>query len=138
MQYHLAIFTQPWLDLILDGQKTIDSRLTKVRCTPHGKINVGDIIYLKERVGYVKGEFTASKVETYEDLTPEMLQDLYSRYHKEIFVGLELQGFREKWLTSKYATFIHVSNVHSYENPFPFPKKDRRAWILLNKPLTDS
>ena len=138
MQHHLAIFTQPWLDLILDGKKTIDSRLAKVRCIPHGKINAGDVVYMKESVGHVKGEFTVSKVETYEDLTPEMLQEIYSSYHREIFVDLGLQEFRQKWLTSKYATLIHVTDVRTYKNPFPFPKKDRRAWLLLEKPLTVS
>lgn len=134
MQHHLAIFTQPWLDLILDGKKTIDSRLSKVRCAPYRKINAGDVVYMKESVGFVKGEFTVSKVETYEDLTPDTLQDIYSRYHREIFVDLGLQGFREKWLTSKYATLLHITDVHTYENPIPFSKKDRRAWMLLDEP----
>lgn len=138
MQHHLAVFTQPWLDLILDGKKTIDSRLSKVRCIPHGKVNAGDVVYMKESVGLVKGEFTVSEVETYEDLTPEVLQNIHSRYHREIFADLGLQGFRDKWVTSKYATLIHVTKVFAYETPFPFPKRDRRAWLLLDKPLTAS
>ena len=135
MQHHLAIFTQPWLDLILDGRKTIESRLTKVRCAPYGKIGAGDIVYMKESVGFVKGQFVASKIETYEDLTPETLRYINSHYHNEIFVDLGSEGFREKWTVAKYATLIHITNVRTYENPFPFTKKDRRAWMLLDKPL---
>ncbi len=135
MQYHLAIFTQPWLDLILDGKKTIDSRLSKVRCAPYGKIKARDVVYMKESVGLVKGEFIASKIETYEDLTPEILYDINSHYHNEIFVDVGFEEFREKWTVAKYATLIHITNVRTYKKPFPFPKKDRRSWILLDKSL---
>ncbi len=138
MQHHLAIFTQPWLDLILAGKKTIDSRLSKVRCAPYGKIKTGDVVYMKESVGLVKGEFIASKIESYNDLTPEILHNIRSRNHKEIFVDVGFEEFREKWTVAKYATLIHITNVRTYKNPFPFPKKDRRSWILLDKSLIDS
>ncbi len=135
MQHHLAIFTQPWLDLILDGRKTIDSRLSKVRCAPHGKISAGDVVYMKESGGFVKGQFIASKVDTYENLTPEILRNINAQYRQEIFVDLGFQGLRDKWSDSKYATLIHVSNVITYQKPFPYPRKGRTAWILLDKPI---
>lgn len=135
MQHHLAIFTQPWLDLILEGRKTIDSRLSKVRCAPYGKISGGDIIYMKESGGLVKGQFIASKVDTYEDLTPDILRNINTQYHQEIFVDLGFQGLKDKWSNSKYATLIHISNVTTYQKPFPFPRIGRTAWILLEKPI---
>ncbi len=138
MQHHLAILKQPWLDLILEGKKTIESRFTKIRCAPYGRINTGDVVYLKESGGPVKGQFTVSKVETYTDLTCEMLLDINRRYHRHIFVDPQFQGFWEKWSAAKYATLIHVDNVIAYQNPFPFQKKDARAWIVLDKPLTTS
>lgn len=138
MQHHLAIFTQPWLDLILDEKKTIDSRLSKVRCAPYGRINGGDIVYMKESGGLVKGQFNVAKVETYEDLTPRTLHNINTQYHQEIFVDLGFQGLKDKWTYSKYATLIHISNVMSYQKPFPYPRKGRTAWILLDKPPTFS
>ena len=57
MKYHLAILTPGWIDLILDGSKTIESRFTKVRCAPFGKVHEGDSVYLKESGGLVKGMF---------------------------------------------------------------------------------
>lgn len=136
MQHHLAIFTQPWLDLILVGKKTIDSRLAKVRCAPYGRINDGDVVYMKESAGPIKGQFTVSKVETFEDLTQEILRNINEHYHQEIFVNLRFQKFSEKWFTSKYATLIHVDNVIAYRKPFYYPRKGRTAWIFLDKPLT--
>lgn len=135
MQHRLAIFTQPWLDLILNGKKTIDSRLTKVQCAPYGKISAGDVVYMKESGGLVKGQFIASKVETYVNLTPEILRKINTQYHQEIFVDLGLKGLKKKWSNSKYATLIHVSNVIVYQKPFPYPRKGRTAWILLDKPI---
>ena len=135
MQHHLAIFTQPWLDLILDGRKTIDSRLTKVRCAPYRKISIGDVVYMKESVGLVKGQFIAAKIETYENLTPQILNNINSQYLSEIFADLDFEEFRKKWHSAKYATLIHITNVHTFKKPFPFPKRDRRAWVLLDEPL---
>lgn len=65
MKHHLAILSPGWIELILDGSKTIESRFTKVRCAPFGKVHEGDIVYLKESGGLVKGMFTVAKVETY-------------------------------------------------------------------------
>ena len=69
MKYHLAILTPGWIDLILDGTKTIESRFTRVRCAPFRKVHEGDSVYLKESGGLVKGMFTVAKVETFENLT---------------------------------------------------------------------
>lgn len=135
MQHHLAIFTQPLLDLILLGKKTIDSRFSKIRCAPYRKVDAGDLVYLKESGGCVKGQFTVSKVETYMDLTPDLLQDIRRNYHRQIFPNTEWQDFWEKWSVSKYATIIHIDNVITYQNPFPIQKKDARAWVLLKKPF---
>ncbi len=134
MQHHLGIFTQPLLDLILMGRKTIDSRFSKIRCAPYLKVNTGDLVYLKESGGYVKGQFTASKVETYTDLTPELLHDICRSYHRQIFVNTHYQDFWEKWTVSKYATLIHIENVIAYQNPFSIQKKDARAWVVLDQP----
>ena len=41
---HLAILTPSWIELILDGSKTIESRFTKVRCLPFGKVRAGDVV----------------------------------------------------------------------------------------------
>ena len=138
MQHHLAIFTQPWLDLILEGKKTIDSRFTKVRCAPYSKINPGDVVYMKESSGPVKGQFSVAKVETYADLTSETRHEIHTRYHREIFVDSQFQGFWEKWLVAKYATLIHIENVIAYRKPFRYPRKGRTAWMLLDRPIMET
>ena len=77
MKHHLAILSPGWIELILDGSKTIESRFTKVRCAPFRKVHEADSVYLKESGGLVKGMFTVAEVETYENLTDAQICDLF-------------------------------------------------------------
>ena len=136
MNYHLAILSHGWIELILDGKKTIESRFTKVRCAPFGKVHKGDVVYLKESSGLVKGMFTVAKVETFEGLDQSDILELYQRYGKAIFYQSFTPYFPPyKWLDSKYATLIHVSDPIAFENPFTYRQKGRSAWLVLDAPL---
>ena len=140
MKYHLAILAPGWTDLILDGSKTIESRFTKVRCAPFGKVHEDDVVYLKESGGLVKGMFTVAKVETFENLTDAQICDLfYKEYREQIFSDLSasMQRPPEKWLTAKHATLIHIADPIKFENPFPYKQKGRSAWLVLDTPLHD-
>ena len=138
MKHHLAILTPGWIELILDGSKTIESRFTKVRCAPFRKVHAGDTVYMKESGGLVKGMFTVAKVETFENLTHAQICDLfYKEYREQIFSSLSasMQRPPEKWLTAKHATLIHVENPVKFDKPFAYPKKDPRAWVVLEESL---
>ena len=140
MKYHLAILAPGWTDLILDGSKTIESRFTKVRCAPFGKVHEDDVVYLKESGGLVKGMFTVAKVETFENLTDAQICDLfYKEYREQIFSELSasMQRPPEKWLTAKHATLIHIADPIAFEEPFPYKQKGRSAWLVLDRPLHD-
>ncbi|RKU10857.1 hypothetical protein C6503_19425 [Candidatus Poribacteria bacterium] len=138
MKYHIAILAPGWSELILDGSKTIESRFTKVRCAPFGKVHEGDIVYLKESGGLVKGMFTVAKVETFENLTDAQICDLfYKEYREQIFsdVSASMQRPPEKWLTAKHATLVHIADPIAFEKPFPYQQKGRSAWLVLDTPL---
>ena len=138
MKHHLAILTPGWIELILDGSKTIESRFTKVRCVPFRKVDTGDIVYMKESGGLVKGQFTVAKVETFENLTHAQICDLfYKEYREQIFSSLSasMQRPPEKWLTAKHATLIHVADPIAFDKPFSFTQRGRSAWIVLDAPL---
>ena len=150
MKYHLAILTPGWIDLILDGKKTIESRFTKVRCAPFGKVHEGDSVYLKESGGLVKGMFRVAGVETFGDLTQANILQIFVKYREQIFVMKfpEITLFPKsdtgcwttyhppfEWQVSKHATLIHISDPVRFVTPFPFPKRDPRAWVVLDTPL---
>ena len=133
---HLAILSPGLIELILDGSKTIESRFSKVRCAPFGKVNEGDVVFMKESSGLVKGAFRVGKVETFENLTTGQICDLfYKEYREQIFtsaVSAEMRQPPEKWLTAKHATLIHIAETLEYHTPFSIDKTDRRAWIVYD------
>ena len=134
---HLAILTPGWIELILEGRKTIESRLSKVRCAPFGKVNQGDTVFMKESSGLVKGMFTVAGVKTFENLSQKQIWDIYEKSRDQIF-PIEIASKNPppfKWLDSKHATLIHIENVSEFSTHFAFPKKDRRAWVVLDRPL---
>ena len=143
MQHHLTILLPDWIELILDGSKTIGCWFTQIRCAPYGKVNKGDIIYMRENKGrrLVHGIFTASEVETFDTITLVEKDDIYANYGQQIFgrrfveksdlVTEELK----KWHISKYATLIHITKLYPFPNPkpLPFQKSDGRSWVVLDK-----
>ena len=148
MQNHLAILLPRWIELILDGSKTIGSWFTKIRCAPYGKVNKGDIIYMKEPGGLVKGQFTVVEVETLDTITSVEVLNIYADYGQQIFgmrhFSEEWDEFYESgslaealkdWDQSNYATLIHIAKPIAFGKPFPFPKRDQRSWVLLDEPL---
>jgi len=52
---HLAIFIEPYLDLIFKGKKTIESRFSINKILPYHKIQIGDVILLKKSSGKIEG-----------------------------------------------------------------------------------
>ena len=101
MKKHLADFRQFFLDLILAGKKTIESRFSQKKIAPYGQISKGDLIKMKEiKIKYGK----------------EMVADAGSLFWKK----------RSK---AKFATLIFIEKVERCK--IPFSKKDRRSWIVL-------
>lgn len=127
---HLAIFTPPFIDLILDGKKTIESRFSKVRCAPHGAAKEGDVVLMKEVGGLVLGEFTVARVENFSALDENSLKRLAKKYGKELCSDAD-ENFWERRRYSRYATFMYVSNPIRYDKPFPYPKRDKRGWVVI-------
>ena len=131
---HLAIFNPPFLDLILEGRKTIEGRFSKVRCAPFGTVKEGDIVLMKESGGLVKGSFVVAKVETFENLTQEKLEELETRYSESLCSNADPQYWQRR-CASRYATLMHVAQPIRFKRPFSFPKKDRRGWVVLDEPV---
>jgi len=129
---HLAIFNPPFLDLILEGRKTIEARFSKVRCAPHGAVHEGDMVFMKESGGLVKGSFVVARVEIFEDLNLEKLKELEESYGGPLCSNADPEYWQRR-RASKYATLMYVAEPTRFERPFPFLKKDRRGWLVLEQ-----
>lgn len=129
---HLAIFIPPFLDLILEGRKTIEGRFSKVRCAPFGVVQEGDVVLMKDSGGLVRGEFTVAKVESFSNLSHATLKDLEHRCSTALCTEADPLYWKRRSLC-KYATLMYVANPLHYIKPFPYPKKDRRGWVVLGE-----
>lgn len=129
MTKHLAILRQPYLDYILSGKKTIESRFPKVKCAPFGMIKAEDVVLLKESTGRVKGVFEVAKVSFFENVSFVDLCQI-RKYENEICSYLE-EDFWISRSSARYVTLLWIKNVRSYPEPYAYPKQDRRGWVVL-------
>lgn len=125
---HLAIFIEPYLQLILDGKKTIESRFSTHQCSPFKCVNNGDVILLKRSGGPIVGISSVTNTWFY-NLTPETFHFIMERFGEMLCVNDSLFWKNKK--ESSYASLIELSNVKSI-TPIDCKKKDRRGWVTLN------
>ena len=126
---HLVILKKPYLEAILSGRKTIESRLMKHNRPPFGKVGVGDRLFFKISSGPVCAVGRAAKVKQFENLTPERIDKIKLMYNGQIL------GSEEYWAdkrTCKYAVLVQLEQVRVIE-PVRIDKKDWRAWVVLTE-----
>jgi ASC-1-like (ASCH) protein len=126
---HLAILNQPYLDRILEGKKTIESRFTLNRVAPYKIVQPGDILFLKESAGNIKGIITVKDVNYFGDLLPGQAESLILLNQAALTVD---DSFVRRKANSRYATLIHIGDIITVE-PLAVAKRDRRAWVVLNE-----
>ncbi len=127
---HLAILKKKWLEKILSGEKTIESRWYKQRRTPYQKIAKGDVIYFKEAGKPVTARATVQEALFFDMLTEEKIRNILTRYGKQINMNL---GVIPKLLDKKYCTLVVLENVEKIQ-PFAINKKGygvQAAWITV-------
>jgi hypothetical protein len=123
---HLAIVLEPYLEFILDGSKSVESRFSRNGCAPFGRVVAGDIVLLKRSSGPVVGLCTVSDVWDYR-LTPSTLNDIRTRFGPAICAQ---DGFWEARGDAVFATLMRIEGAI----PLPdlvVPKRDRRGWVVL-------
>ncbi|MCL4221871.1 MAG: ASCH domain-containing protein [Phycisphaerales bacterium] len=100
---HLAVIHPAYARLILQGRKTIESRLSRVRCMPYNSIAPGERIYFLARRADLIVTAVADRVESLADLTP---QDV-SRLRRDFgaFIAADDAYWRDK-REAGYATLI--------------------------------
>lgn len=126
---HIAIFRQPFFDMVLDGEKTIESRWAMHKVAPYGKIKKGDKILLKETGKDVTATAVAGRVEFFQ-LTPSLVDEIEVKYGKEIGTDKfeDWQGTRHK----KYCTLIWLEKVEKIP-PMKVKRSNGAGWIVIDE-----
>jgi ASC-1-like (ASCH) protein len=131
--HHVAILHSEYVDAILSGEKTIESRLSVVRGAPFGKVEPGDVIHFKRSGGGFGAAAHVSGVMSFEDLRPADVRMLAKRYGAQVAAP---ESYWTERLESRFATFIMLSGVKaSVAVPAGFAPTPgaRSAWYVLER-----
>jgi len=124
---HLVILKRPYLDAILTGRKTIESRFMRTSRAPFGKISPGDQLFFKITSGPVCATGRVQKVMSFDNLTPNRLQQIRRTYNDRIIA--HDQYWTDK-SNCKRGVLIWLEHIKPIE-PVWIDKKDWRAWVVL-------
>jgi hypothetical protein len=127
---HLAVFIEPYLQYVLDGTKTVESRFSINRCAPFERARPGDIILLKKSGGGVIGACQITHSWFYR-LDPSAW-----KFIKEKFAGplaIKDASFWKAKERACYASLLKIAHVYTFD-PLPVHKRDRRGWVILGQP----
>ncbi|HYE01691.1 MAG TPA: ASCH domain-containing protein [Phycisphaerales bacterium] len=125
---HVAVVTRACLDAILSGEKTIESRLSRTRCAPFGRVSVGDSVYFKQSSGPFRARATVRRVKAFHGLSAAGVARLRSLYNAGV------RGSPAYWRTKRdagFATMIWLDEVRAVDEGPSIPALYGRAWIVL-------
>jgi hypothetical protein len=126
---HLAILVEPFLQYVLDGKKTIESRFAVRQTPPIGIVTDGDVVLLKRVAGPIVGICRVVNAWHY-DLEPESVEELRQKYSVALCASdPEFWAIRSG---ATYATLMSLDNVLSLA-PASVSKSDRRGWVVLRR-----
>lgn len=123
------ILRRPYLDKILAGRKSIESRFTVTRRAPYGCVAARDKIFLKLSSGPVCASAFVKRVLEFENLSPGKIKRIKSKYNNLILGGEDYWADKRE---SKYGVLVWLEGVERIE-PVLIEKKDWRAWVVLEK-----
>ena len=124
---HIAILRNPFFNMVLSGEKTIESRWSIHKVAPFNKVSVGDEILLKLTGGPVTARAWV-KVVKYFNLTPKLVEEIRIKYGK--LIGTDKFEDWEGTLNKKYCTLIWLSKVEKIP-PLSVPRSNGAGWIVL-------
>lgn len=124
---HVAIMSKRFGDLIpkiLSREKKIESRWSKNKVAPWGKVHSNDMIYFKQSGGDVEAKAEVEKVIGIENLDHKAVRWIAKEY-----------GLKEEWgRDKKYCTLIFLKNPQKVR-PFKINKSgfgSAAAWLCYS------
>ncbi len=131
MTTHVAILRPHYIDLVLDGAKTIEARLSVCRIAPFGIVETGEELFLRAGAMGYAARANVGRVWSFDCLTPGLVRELRTRFEPRV------QGGSPFWRTkrsARFATFIELRNVQETAQGPPLGRKagDRRAWFVMD------
>lgn len=124
---HIVILRQPYFNMVVSGEKTIESRFSMHKVAPYGKVSIGDEILLKETGKDVTATAKVKDVKYYK-LTPEIVEEIRIQYGKQI--GTDRFEDWESSLQKRYCSLIWLTNVKQIE-PIKVERSNGAGWLIV-------
>ncbi len=137
MSIHIAILKRPYVEAILAGAKTVESRLSRVRCPPHGRVEVGERLFIKASGAPFLATAVAASVLDLEGQSPRDIDRLAAEWDGRVGGG---GGYWRSKRHSPFVTLITLADVEPLEVGPRYQVQHLRAWYVLDdaaSPLRD-
>jgi hypothetical protein len=126
---HLAVFVEPFLQFVVEGTKTVESRFSVNRCAPYGAVRAGDLLLMKRSAGPIVAVAEVTQVWYYE-LDSDAWDTIRTRFGPSL--QIKDPAFWERRRPSCFATLMGLGHVESI-SPISCAKRDRRGWVVLDR-----
>lgn len=133
---HLAIFSEPFMTLIFDGQKTMESRFSINYMAPYRKVTSGDLVLMKRPGGPICGFFVAGQVLYFSNLTSDKINHIEESYGSRLCWNIDPEFLSNK-SNAKYLSIIEITNITAIP-PIDTLKSDRTAWSVIKLGLQNT
>ncbi len=126
---HLAILNKEPLEKIIKGERTIEPVFTREEKPPFNSISVDDTVYFKIKNGFAIAKAKVTKVENYDNLTPDKATQIIEE-HKDNIKPTDI--LYERDIYYKYATLIWLEKLYEIK-PFRVksPHINPSNWLCI-------
>lgn len=131
---HIAIVHPRFANPILSGAKSVEARLSRVRCAPFNRVHPADRLYFKAAGGGFFATALVERVWRADGLSPPEVRALRDRLEPLV------QGGRAFWSArrdARFGTFIWLTKVETVGSgpvlPPPGPGRSRAGWHVLSE-----
>lgn len=121
----------PWvIDALLSGEKTIESRFSRDKRPPFGRIEKDHRVFFRAAGGGYAARARVSRVQCVEDLTPELIDEIEAD-HREVIGGDD--AYWEAVRHARCVTLVHLTDCEAVSQGPSLDRQrgDRRAWFVL-------
>lgn len=133
MTTHVAILLPRYIDLMLRGEKTMESRLTRRPIAPFDAIKAGDVIHFKASGGRYRAVAKAARVHCFKPNTPAEVEWLAQRFNGEVCAE---PAYWDGKRHSRFATFIALCDVRPADTGPALAPSRGPAWFVLGDATT--
>lgn len=125
---HIAVVAPPYIAMMLEGRKRVESRFTRTRREPWGRVRPGDTVYFKRPGGPLVCRVSVVRVHQYRDLTPARVDELERRWNRLVCAPGSYWRQRRR---ARYLTLVVLSKPRPVRDGPRTPPLFGRGWMTL-------